>query len=64
MRVAIQIKGETDNGSVEVSGAIDDMHIVYWLLGEAKRIIERRATTRERKQESGIVVVPGGSMSS
>lgn len=62
MKVDITIVGETSTRAVEVSGAIDDMMIVYWLLGEARRIIEKRAAKREAGASS-IVVVPGGMVS-
>jgi hypothetical protein len=59
MKVGISIAGDPNTGEVQVSGAINDMRIVYWLLGEAKRLIEKRAAKREADDKSGIVVVKG-----
>lgn len=59
MKVGITIQGETESGSVTVSGMIEDMHIVYWLLGEARRIIEKRTAEREAGKQSNLIVVKG-----
>lgn len=59
MQVSITITAETVNGAVQVSGMIDDMHIAYWLLGEARRLIEKRAAEREAPNKSGLVIVKG-----
>jgi len=59
MKVGLQIVGDSNTGEVQVSGVIDDMRIVYWLLGEARRLIEKRAAKRETDNKSGIIVVKG-----
>lgn len=60
MIVGLSIEGDGATGEVQVTGQIDDMRIVYWLLGEAKRICERRMMKREEGlTESGLIVVAG-----
>lgn len=61
MDVRIVIEGDLRTGSVRATGHIDDMRLVHWLLGECRRICERRAAEREAKagNGSGLVVVHG-----
>jgi hypothetical protein len=57
-KVRLVITGTPQTGKVAVEGPIDNMLLAYWLLGEAKRIIERRADERDSKQQKGRIVVP------
>lgn len=59
-RVQIIITGDFATGRVAVTGPIDDMRIVYWLMGEATRICERMADKKDTESESPIVRPPGG----
>jgi hypothetical protein len=60
MQVQITINADTATGSVTINGPIDNMMLMYWLLGEAKRMVEARAAKREAASgDGGIVVVKG-----
>ena len=56
--VKVTITGDLATGNVRVddpTGAILDMRIAHWLLGEARRVVEAEADKRDR--EHGVEVV-------
>lgn len=62
--VKLLIEGDLDTGDVQMVGPIGDMRIMHWLLGEARRCVEREATKREAEGAKGkngkppLIVVP------
>jgi len=52
-KVQLVITGDLATGSIGVSGAIDNMLLVHWLLGEARRVCERRADAKDNAQGNG-----------
>lgn len=61
--VQIVITGDPATGGVKITGPINDMRIVHWMLGEALRVCERLATEREKAQGNGkLVVVPSAAL--
>ena len=60
-QVKIVIEGDLRTGAVQVTGLIDEMRVVHWLLGEALRICVRRANQRSDANGQGpkIMLVEG-----
>jgi len=59
--VKLLIQGDLDSGKVQIAGPIADMRVMHWLLGEARRCVEREATNREAAGGNGkpsLIVVP------
>lgn len=52
-QVKLLITGDVETGAVQVAGPVGDMRLMYWLLGEARRCMEREATRREAASENG-----------
>lgn len=47
MTAEFTITGDLDTGVVHVSGPVNDMRLVHWMLGEALRACERVANQRD-----------------
>jgi len=51
--VQLVITGDPQTGMVKVQGAGDNMLLAHWLLGEARRLIERAANERDVAAKNG-----------
>jgi len=57
--VKLLIVGDSATGDIRLAGPVTDMRVMYWLLGEARRLVEREATQREAARSNGPrIVVP------
>ena len=51
--IQIIIDGDIATGQVKISGPIDDMRVVHWMLEEGKRVCVQRANERDKAAANG-----------
>jgi len=57
-KLRLVIVADPDTGRVAIDGPINNMIMVHWMLGEARRLVEARANEHDRVHANGGIVKP------